>query len=240
MKKFSTLAVASVITLAVVSVASAQPYALAPASATPPQASAMPWFANHHSSTVEEGVLTGQARYLHGMGLYLQLREDARNRYEEARAKAIMNEQLRVSTYFKLKTINVEYRAQYKPQVLTKAVLDQRNLADQPKRLSSREYNVDSGSLQWPAALQAKEFDRHRLVLDTLFNRRTAGEFGPNSQFYLNVNTTTSQMKDMLLKYYKSPDRWFGQQEYVGAKNFLDGLTQEARLAPNLEGLAAN
>jgi hypothetical protein len=237
MKKFTSLAIASVMTLAAVSVASAQPYA---ASATPPQASAMPWFAYHHASTFEEGVLTGQARYLHSLGLYNQLTADALVRREEARTKALENEQLRVNTFFKLKTINAEYRAQYKPQPLTKAVLDQRNLADQPKRLNAREYNVDSGSLQWPAALQAEAFDAHRLALDNLFHRRTAGEFGPNSRFYLEVSQTTGQMKDMLLKYSKSPECWFGQQEYVGAKNFLDSLKHEARLAPNLEGIAAN
>lgn len=235
--KLSTITVAAVFTLAAVSVASAQPYA---ASATPPQASNFPWFAYHHASTFEEGVLTGQARYLQALGQYNQLTADALVRREEARAKFYDNEKSRVATHFEIKKINADYRAQYKPQPLTKTVLDQRNLQDQPKRLTSREYNVDSGSLQWPAALQAEPFDGHRLVLDNLFNRRSAGEFGPNSKFYLEVSKTTAQMKDMLLKYSKSPDCWFRQQEYVGAKNFLDSLTQEARLAPNLEGLAAN
>jgi hypothetical protein len=188
---------------------------------------------------LRRGVLTGQARYLHGLGLYYQLREDARNRYEEARAKAIQNEELRVNTYFRIKSINAQHRAQFKPQPLTKQTLDQWNLADQPKRLTRWEYNADTGSLQWPAVLQAKEFERERQLVDNLFSRRSAGEFGPNSQFYLDVKNITSRMKDMLLKYSKSPECWFGQQEYVGAKNFLDSLTQEARLAPNLEGLAA-
>lgn len=238
MIKFSSLAVATVLTLTAVSVSNAQPYAQA--SSTPPQAADVPWFAYHHASTLQEGILTGQARYLHSLGLYNQLTADALVRREEARTRALENEHLRVATHFKIKQINADYRAQYKPQPLSKAVLDQRNLRDQPKRLTSREYNVDSGSLQWPAALQAAPFDGHRLAIDNLFGRRTAGEFGPNSQFYLEVSNTTAQMKDMLLKYSKSPDCWFRQQEYVGAKNFLDSLTQEARLAPNLEGLAAN
>ena len=238
MKKFSALAVAAVFSAAAVSVASAQPYA--PASSTPPQASDNPWFAYRHASTYEEGVLTGQARYLHGLGLYYQLREDARNRYEEARSKFYDNEKKRVSTYFEIKAINEARRAEKAPPVLTKAVIDEWVRQSQPKRLTPREYNVDSGSLQWPAALQAKEFDAQRLVIDNLFSRRTAGEFGTNSRFYLETRNRTSLMKDMLLKYLKSPDCWFGQQEYMGARNFLDSVSQEALLAPNLEGLAAN
>lgn len=238
MKKFYAIAAVAVFTLAVGSVASAQPYA--PASSTPPAASDVPWFAYRHASTYEEGVLTGQARYLHGLGLYLQLREDARNRYEEARSKYYDNEKKRVSTYFEIKAINEARRAEKAPPVLTKAVIDGWVQQAQPKRLTPREYNVDSGTVQWPAALQAKEFDAERLVLNNLFERRTAGEFGTNSRFFLDVRTCTARMKDMLLKYSKSPDCWFGQQEYMGARNFLDSLANEARLAPNLEGLAAN
>lgn len=237
MTRFYSLAIATVLGFLSASAATAQSL---PASATPPQASAAPWFAYHHASTFEEGVLTGHARLLHAQGLYNQLTADAYNRYQEGYTKELYNKQLRVETHFKIKQINRDYVAQNKPQPFSREKLDQWNQQDQPERLTRREYNTDTGSLQWPAVFQARIFDRHRLVLDDLFARRTAAEFGASSPFYQHVNLTASQMRDILKSYLKSEDRWFSAQEYTAAQNFLNGLTQEARLAPDLDGLAAN
>jgi len=226
--------------LGLVSVSSVQGQNYGPASSTPPASSDFPWFAYRHASTLEEGVLTGQARLLHAHGLYKQLSADAYVRAQEGYTKQLENRQLEVATHFKVKQINADYRAQNMPRPLSKEKLDQWNRQDQPDRLSRREYNSDTGALQWPALLQAQVFDRHRLVLDDLFARRTASDFGVNSPFYQQVNLGTSQMRDMLKGYLKSEERWFSAQEYTAAQNFLSGLLHEARLAPDLDGLAAN
>lgn len=240
MKRFFNFAVATIVSLSAVSLASAQTANVPQASATPPQASALPWFANHHSSTLEEGILTGRARLLQAQGLYNQLTADAYVRAQEGYAKQLENRQAEVATHFKVKQINAEYRAQTMPRPLSKAKLDQWNKQDQPERLSRREYNTDTGNLQWPAVLQAQVFDGHRLVLEDAFARRSAGEFGVNSPFYQTVNNNASQMRDLLKRYLKSEERWFSPQEYTAAQNFLNGLVQEARLAPDLDRLVAN
>jgi len=239
MKRFFSLLTAAVLSLSAVSMASAQS-TYPPASSTPPLSSDFPWFAYRHASTLQEGVLTGHARLLHAKGLYNQLTADAYVRAQEGYTKQLENRQLEVATHFKVKQINADYRAQTMPRPLSKAKLDQWNLQDQPDRLSRQEYNTDTGSLQWPAVLQAEVFDNYRLVLDDLFARRSAGEFGVNSPFYQTVNGNASQMREMLKRYLKSDERWFSAQEYSAAQNFLNGLVQEARLAPDLDGLAAN
>jgi hypothetical protein len=239
MTRFYAIATATILGLVSFASVQAQPYA-PQASSTPPQAASFPWFANHHSSTLEEGWLTGQARLIHAAGLYNQLTADAYVRAQEGYTKELENKQLRVATYFKVKQINADYRAQNMPQPLSKQKLDQWNQQDQPGRLSRHEYNTDTGALQWPAVLQAQVFDRHRLVLEDLYARRTAADFGVNSPFYQTVNQGTSQMRDMLKAYLKSEERWFSAQEYTAAQNFLKGMLQEARLAPDLDGLAAN
>jgi hypothetical protein len=238
MSRFLMLVAAVITTF--VGAASLKAETYGPASSTPPAAADNPWFAYRHASTLEEGVLTGQARLLHAKGLYNQLTADAYNRWQEGYSKQLDNETKRVSTYFKVKQINADNRAAKMPPPLTREKLDQWNLQDQPERLSRREYNSDSGSLQWPAILQAQIFDRQRLYLDDLFARRTAGEFGVNNPFYQRVNLTATQMKDTLKAYLKSDEKWFSNQEYIAAQNFLNGLTQEARLAPDLDGLVAN
>ena len=198
-----------------------------PASSTPPQSSDFPWFAYRHASTLQEGVLTGRARLLHAKGLYNQLTADAYVRAQEGYTKQLENRQLEVATHFKVKQINADYRAQTMPRPLSKEKLDQWNQQDQPGRLSRQEYNSDTGSLQWPAVLQAQVFDNHRLVLDDLFARRSAGEFGVNSPFYQTVNSNSAQMRDMLKRYLKSEERWFSAQEYTAAQNFLNGMVQK-------------
>lgn len=239
MKQFFGFALAATV-LGLVSVSAAQAQTYAPASSTPPTSSAAPWFAYRHASTLEEGVLTGQARLLHAQGLYNQLTADAYVRAQEGYTKQLENRQLEVATHFKVKQINADYRAQNMPRPLSKEKLDQWNRQDQPDRLSRREYNTDTGALNWPAVLQASIFDNHRLVLDDLYARRSAGDFGVNSSFYQQVNQSTSQMRDTLKRYLKSEERWFTPQEYTAAQNFLNGMLQEARLAPDLDGLAAN
>jgi len=238
MKTLMTSAVAAI--LGLTSVLSVQAQTYGPASATPPQAAVNPWFSGRHASTAYEGALNGNARLLHANGLYNQLTADAFNRWQEGYTKFLDNENQRIHTYFKMKQINADYRAAKAAPPLTKEKLDQWNLEDQPDRLTRRQYNSDTGNLEWPAVLQAQIFDQQRQLVSDLFARRTAGEFGVSSPFYQRVNMSASAMKDTLKAYLHSDERWFNQQEYVAAQNFLNSLTQEARLAPDLDGLAAN
>ncbi len=193
-----------------------------------------------HASTEAEGYLTGQGRLLQGAGQYnkdtaaaMVLREQARSLYQA-------NYRDGLKTYFDLKRINAQYRAEMAPTPVSKEKLDQWNRDDQPNRLTKREYNSDSGRIQWPSVLMTPAFDSYRLQLEDLFARRTANEFGVNSDFYRLVNHDASAMRNVLKAYLRSEERFFTDQEYIAAKNFLDSLAHEARLAPNLDGLAAN
>ncbi|QDU31513.1 hypothetical protein ETAA8_66720 [Anatilimnocola aggregata] len=241
MTRFWKFASAVVLGLVSVSAASAQTYGpMAGGYSTGTFFGGAPMLANHHSSTIDEGYMTGYSRVLQGAGIYNALSAEAYNRMQDGYAKELDNKQRYVKTYFETKRLNASYRAETMPAPLSKEKLDQWNLQDQPERLSRREYNSDTGSVQWPAVLQAQVFDGNRLLLEDLFARRTANEFGVNSPFYRQVNASTAQIKDQLKNYLRSEDRFFSHQEYVAAQNFLNSLTQEARLAPDLDGLAAN
>lgn len=199
-----------------------------------------PWFANNHSSTLEEGMLTGSARLLEGVGRMNALNAEAFTRYQEGYAKALENKQRYVKTYFETKRLNASYRAENMPAPLSKEKLDEWNQKDQPERLTRREYNTDTGRVQWPALLQSEVFDRNRGMLEDLFARRTANEFGVSSPFYRQVHNNAGYMKSQLRAYLRGQDKWFSDQEYIAAQNFLDSLQHEARMAPDLDGLAAN
>jgi hypothetical protein len=191
------------------------------------------------TSSLEEGILTGQARLLQGAGEYNRNSAEALKAREQARALYLENARTGLKTYFELKEINAQYRAANAPPPLTKEKLDQWNREDQPARLSRREYNVDTGQISWPAVLMTAPFDAERMQLELLFARRTANEFGAASDFYRLVHQSTSRMADRLKSYLQSGEKFFSDQEYVAAKNFLESLAHEARLAPDLQGIAA-
>jgi hypothetical protein len=192
------------------------------------------------TSSIEEGILTGEARYLQGAGDYNRNTAEALKAREQARAIYLQNVRTGLKTYFELKEINAKYRAATAPMPLTKEKLDQWNLQDQPVRLSRREYNVDTGRIVWPAVLMTAPFDAERIQLEALFARRTANEFGVASDFYRMVDLATDAMSARLKTYLQNGDKFFNDQEYMAAKNFLESLANEARLAPDLHGLAAN
>lgn len=192
------------------------------------------------TSTIEESVLTGQARAYQGAGEYNRNSAEAVKTLELAKAIALENARTGLKTYFELKEINANYRAKHMPEPLTKEKLDEWNRQDQPERLTRAQYNTDTGSLRWPTLLQTQAFDDQRILLEELFARRSADEFGTDSEFYRQVAASSQVIKDRLKDYLRSGVKFFSDEEYVTAQNFMDSLTHEARLAPDIEGLAAN
>lgn len=191
------------------------------------------------SATYEESLYAGPARYLQGAGSYNRNTAEAIRTLESAKAMYYENERARIKTYFDIKQMNADYRAaQFVP--ISKEKLDEWNRQDQPERLTRAQYNVDTGSLRWPALLQTQVFDDQRIKLEDLFARRTANEFGPDSDFYRQVTQATDVVKSRLKEYLRSNDKFFTDEEYVAAQKFLNSLSHEARLAPDMEGLAAN
>jgi hypothetical protein len=192
------------------------------------------------TSSIEEGILSGQGRYMQGAGEYNRNSAEALKTTEQARALALENARTRLKTYFELKDVNEKYRSSRAPLPISKEKLDEWNRDDQPERLTRREYNSDTGRVQWPSCLMTAAFDDYRMEVDALFARRTASEYGVSSDFYRNVHQDTAKMQAILKAYLRSEERFFTDQEYIVAKNFLDSLAHEARLAPDLDGLAAN
>ena len=189
---------------------------------------------------LEEGILTGQARYLQGAGDYNRNSAEAMKTLEQARTLNLLNSRTALQNYYDAKDLNAKYRASRAPLPVSKEKLDRWNQEDQPERLTCADYNSDTGRVQWPSVLTASVFDAYRMELDAVFARRTATEFGPKSDFYRVVHQDTSAMRNILKAYLQSDERFFTDEEYIVAKNFLDSLAHEARLAPDLDGLAAN
>jgi hypothetical protein len=192
------------------------------------------------ASTEAEAYLTGQARSMQGAGEYNRNTAEALKTLELARAIALENARNGLKTYFELKDINANYQAKKLGMPLTKEKLDEWNRQDQPERLTRSDYNADTGTIRWPALLQTDVFADERIALEEMFARRTANEFGPKSDFYRHVSGSTQVLKERLKAYLRNNEKFFNDEEYVVAQNFLSSLAHEARTAPALDGLVAN
>jgi hypothetical protein len=192
------------------------------------------------SGTLEEGILSGQARVYQGAGEYNRNSAEALKAIEQARALALDTARTRVKAYYELKELNAKYRSAHAPVPVSKEKLDEWNRQDQPDRLTRSEYNTDTGRIQWPSVLMTAAFDADRMELEAIFARRTANEFGPKSEFFRAVHQETTKMQNVLKAHLRSQERFFTDEEYMAAKNFLESLAHEARLPPDLDRLVAN
>jgi hypothetical protein len=192
------------------------------------------------STSIEEGILSGEARYMQGAGEYNRNSAEAVKTLEQARALYLENARTRLKTYFELKDLNAKYRSARAPLPVSKEKLDEWNRQDQPDRLTRSEYNSDTGRIQWPSVLMTAAFDADRMELEAIFARRTANEFGPKSEFFRAVHQETTMMQNVLKAHLRSEERFFTDEEYMAAKNFLESLAHEARLPPDLDRLVAN
>jgi hypothetical protein len=192
------------------------------------------WY--HHASTYEEGLLRGWGAVAQALGEYhyntslaLIHREEARSRYLDNRSKS-------VQTYFTLKKINKEYRAQERTPRLTRE--DYARLAAElgPKRLSRSQYEPSLGKLHWPALLEGDEFSANRQPIDRLIAERTIENSGLGSANQRAITGLVAQMKSDLKKQVRAVD----PTEYVQAKNFLESLDREVRSPIDIQAIAAN
>jgi hypothetical protein len=121
-----------------------------------------------HASTLEEGLLRGQAAWLraYGQGNYwnAQAMKDA----ETAYAQDLENRKRALETYCELARINQEARAaQRGPRPSREdAIRYAKEGFSQP--LPSTQFDTTFGVLRWPELLQRPEFAKQRMAIDRL------------------------------------------------------------------------
>ena len=93
-----------------------------------------------------------------------------------------------------------------------------------PARLSAEDYDSTLGRLHWPSALLADDFATERDALERMFYKRSPGEAGAGSEFYVEVKQFSTRMQQKLSDHVSELD----PAQYLAAKKFLAGVTVEA------------
>lgn len=177
-----------------------------------------------HSSTLAEGIGHGVGDVLRSAGQLAYLNSRAAINYNEARRLALDNAAKTVSTYFDLRRVNDESRAEMRGPRMSSEELARMSRALLPRRLSPGELDPVTGRIGWPILLRADEYAEYRVELDKLFAERTQGDL--RTEEYLAMLKRIGEMTDELRSHIRATPA----VDYIAAKRFLGSLATEARM----------
>ncbi|GAB5403285.1 MAG: hypothetical protein Aurels2KO_15160 [Aureliella sp.] len=186
-------------------------------------ASTNSWNYQNHSSTPTEGYLRGTAQVIAAAGQKNYLDSIALVNFQEARRRAIENSKLYVKTFIENKEALRDYRKRYAPVPPTKEVWDQLVAASLPDRLTSSQYDPQSGKVVWPHILRTDDFTALRTRIDELLAKRSPADSGDGSPTQRELATLIDGMKQLL----KSKVFEFTAGQYGSAQAFLKSLDYE-------------
>ena len=225
--KFATTAIAAVLTIAAINVATAQDYAQRGTNNGTP-------VIHRHASTYTEGLLRGSADLWRGYGDYNYNTSLALINREVARGMAYDNEIKKVQTYFGKRALNREYRQAENPRHSAEDIA--RYMAKRPATpLTNQEFNRQLNTVNWPAVLLQDAFAGHRTSIEQLLTERNVNDSGKGSLNDLQIQQVIDEMRTIV----KGNARNLGSKHYIIAKRFLDGLEAESETPVGIQGLAS-
>jgi hypothetical protein len=196
---------------------------------TPGPPAVSPPFAQHHASTLEEGVLRGGADLLRGIGEMNYNNSLSRINDQEAFSRFIDNEVKRTAAYFDVQQINREARAEKRGQRATSEDLARLARARAPERLAAVHFDVTTKTLVWPEVFNHPYFEEERAEIDRLMSVR--GGAGPESRA---IQMLAGRMTDKLQMIVHNVNKG----EYAAAKRFVTSLGYEMNFAPGAATVA--
>lgn len=161
----------------------------------------------------------GMSNLLRAYGSYTVDESEALMNTERARTRYIDNEQKIYHARHAFKRMKMTQVAEQREN--DKATRDRREEfidSHRPRPLSQEHLDPNNGSLQWPTALRASEFDEYRTSLDELFAQQVKGydRSATNSK----INQAVQDMRDLL----RSQILTIPLQDYSEARQFLDSM----------------
>jgi hypothetical protein len=185
------------------------------------------WSYQHHSSTLTEGYLRGQAAVVGASGEFNYLSSLAAINQQEAFRRAIENQHSYVKTYIQLKEMRREYWDKYGPKPPSPEARKRINEARLPDRLSDSQFDRNTGKLFWPHILRQSSYDGMRERVEDLFAARTPETSGDGSSNEREIYQVVDAMKQLL----KTNIEKVTPQQYVNASSFLTSVAYEAKLS---------
>ena len=179
----------------------------------------------NYSSTVAEGYARGAADLTRSAGMGNLYNSQAAINYEDAQSKELDNRRKATESYFELRRINQQARAEEEARRRTSEGAFRYGQTPAVKRLTMARLDPVTGKLAWPPILEREKYAPQRQVLDELFVKRAMMPTGLIGDDYVRaVNACNSLLDDLKrdLPEYKPMD-------WIEAKNFVESVSYEAR-----------
>jgi hypothetical protein len=181
------------------------------------------WDGGYHSSTYEEGVQRGFADFVRSAGQAQLLNSEATKNYEDARKKYLENRLLATQTYFDARRMNQEARRSERSPPLSMEAYARLARQQAPDRLSVSQLDPLTGTITWPQPLLRPDYQAEREELERLYRERAGGVAHNYEAILLSTDKFQERLKTDLQK--------FDPNEFIRAKNFLDSLAYEPKVA---------
>lgn len=177
----------------------------------------------HHASTAQEGAARGMASVIGAAGAANMMNSQAAINIQEANKKYIENRLQATDTYFRMKSINQQYRESQRKPPPTQEQAIRISQMRLPDRATANNIDPLTGQIAWPKGLQFDAFKDARASLEQLFAiRAEQGHLSPDQ--FMEVRQLTTNMTEQLRNYTSQ----LGGNASIQARKFLDTLAYEA------------
>lgn len=182
-------------------------------------------FGGGWASTAQQGADMGLASVVRAQGYANLKNSEAAKNWEEAKTMEMQNRLRWTETYFEMRKVNREKRADEAGPPITHEQAISLAKMKAPPRLQSTQLDPVTGHIEYPLVLTQDIYKQYRDRLDSLFANRAASGGSIRYEDFQAIQTTVSQFIETLQKHVNE----YAAGDYGRARTFLDSLANEAR-----------
>ena len=190
------------------------------------QARGRGWGRGNYASTAGQAADYGMASLMRAQGMQNLQNSEAAKNYGQATTQAIDNRKKWTETYFEMRKINRNARAEEAPSRISHEDAIRLAKSVAPPRLGSTQLDPVTGHIEYPLVLQDKIFTPYRSELDSLFAERASSGSSLQFEQWQAIRQTVSKFIEVLKEHVHD----YPASEYGKARVFLNSLTKEANL----------
>lgn len=181
-----------------------------------------------YATTPYQSYANGMSSMMRSQAIANQINAQAALTAQEARRSAMDTQVKGTQTFFELRRMNEEYRAQEaarkKPANTLGTSNEQYARSAQPRRLPANLLDPVTGKIAWTPILDSNEFATYRQQLDALFVRRAQDG---SAVSVTEIQQFTGPMRASIDKGLENGS--IAQLDWLSAKKLLEGLELEGR-----------